>query len=37
VIVFEDEEQKKRFYKEISVPIFEEYITVNKIYRLKGK
>lgn len=37
VIVFEDEEQKKRFYKEISAPIFEEYITVNKIYRLKEK
>lgn len=37
VIVFEDEEQKKQFYKEISVPNFEEYITVDKIYRLKGK
>lgn len=37
VIVFEDEEQKKQFYKEISVPIFEEYITADKIYRLKEK
>lgn len=37
VIVFEDEEQKKLFYKDISVPIFEEYLTADKVYRLKGK
>lgn len=37
VIVFEDEEQKKKFYKEISVPIYEEYITADKIYRLKER
>lgn len=37
VIVFEDETQKKEFYKDISVPIYEEYITVDKIYRLKER
>lgn len=37
VLVFEDETQKKEFYKEISVPIYEEYITADKIYRLKER
>lgn len=37
VIVFEDEEQKKEFYKAISVPIFEDYITADKVYRLKER
>ncbi len=37
VIVFQDEQQKKEFYKEISVPIYEEYITADKVYRLKEK
>lgn len=37
VIIFEDETQKKEFYKEISVPIYEEYITADKIYRLKER
>lgn len=35
VIVFEDEEAKKEFYKKISVPLSEEYITADKIYRLE--
>lgn len=35
VIVFEDEEQKKEFYKKISVPIFEEYLSVDKVLRLE--
>lgn len=37
VIVFENEEAKKEFYKEISVPLSEEYITTDKLYRLKTK
>lgn len=37
VIVFEDEKQKAEFYKKISVPISEEYLTVSKIYRLENK
>lgn len=35
VIVFEDEEQKKQFYKKISVPIFEEYLSFDKVLRLE--
>ena len=34
VIVFESEEAKREFYKRINTPIFEEYITVEKIERL---
>lgn len=37
VIVFEDEEAKKRFYKLINTPLSEEYLTVDKIMRLQGK
>lgn len=35
VIVFEDEKQKAEFYKKISVPLAEEYITVDKVLRLE--
>lgn len=35
VIVFEDEKQKAEFYKKISVPVSEEYLTVDKILRLE--
>lgn len=35
VIVFEDEEQKKEFYNKISVPVSEDYITADKVYRLE--
>lgn len=35
VIVFEDEAQKKAFYKKISVPVSEEYLTADKILRLE--
>ncbi len=35
VIVFEDEKQKEEFYRKISVPISEEYLTVDKILRLE--
>lgn len=35
VIVFEDEKQRADFYKKISVPASEEYITVDKILRLE--
>lgn len=35
VIVFEDEEAKKEFYKKISVPISEEFITADKVMRLE--
>lgn len=35
VIVFEDEKAKAEFYKKISVPISEEYLTADKIYRLE--
>ena len=34
VIVFENEEAKKAFYKQISTPISEEYLTVDKIMRI---
>ena len=35
IIVFEDEKQKAEFYKKISVPISEEYLTADKILRLE--
>ena len=35
VIVFEDEKAKADFYRKISVPISEEYLTVDKILRLE--
>lgn len=35
VIVFEDEEQKKEFYKKINTPLSEEFITVDKVLRLE--
>lgn len=35
IIVFQDEKQRAEFYKKISVPTSEEYITVDKIYRLE--
>lgn len=35
VIVFEDDEDKKEFYREISVPFSEEYITADQVRRLK--
>ena len=34
VIVFESEEAKREFYKKINTPIFEEYLTVDKLERL---
>ena len=37
VIVFESEKAKKEFYKKINVPIYEEYLTADKIYRLQDK
>lgn len=36
IIVFQDEAQRAEFYKKISVPASEEYITVDKIYRLEN-
>ena len=35
VIVFEDEKQKADFYRKISVPLSEEYLTADKILRLE--
>lgn len=35
VIVFEDEKQRADFYKKISVPQSEEYLTVDKVLRLE--
>ncbi len=35
VIVFEDEAAKEEFYRKISVPISEEYLTADKILRLE--
>ena len=35
VIVFKDEEQKKEFYKQINTPVYEEYLTVESLMRLK--
>lgn len=37
VIVFENEESKKAFYKKIGVPIYEEYLTEDKIMRLSNE
>lgn len=34
VIIFENEEAKKEFYKKINTPISEEYLTVDKIMRI---
>lgn len=36
VIVFEDEKQKAEFYRKISVPLSEEYLTIDKILRLEN-
>lgn len=36
VIVFEDEEQKKEFYRKISMPVNEEYLTADQILRLEN-
>lgn len=35
VIVFEDEAQRAEFYRKINTPASEEYITVDKVYRLE--
>lgn len=35
IIVFKDEEQKKEFYKQINMPVYEEYLTVESLMRLK--
>ena len=35
VIVFEDEKAKAEFYRKISVPLSEEYITADKVLRLE--
>ena len=35
IIIFEDEKQRADFYKKISVPASEEFITVDKILRLE--
>lgn len=35
VIVFENDEDKKEFYREISVPFSEDYITADQVRRLK--
>lgn len=34
MIVFKDEEEKKKFYKAISIPLSEEYLTVEQIKRI---
>ena len=36
VIVFEDEEAKREFYKKISVPLSEEFWTADKVLRLEN-
>lgn len=36
VIVFEDEAAKAEFYRKISVPLSEEFITADKVYRLEN-
>lgn len=36
VLVFKDKEEKKEFYKKISTPIYEEYLTTDILKRLKG-
>jgi len=35
ILVFEDEAAKAEFYKKINVPISEEYLTADKVYRLE--
>lgn len=35
VIVFEDEEQKKEFYRKINTPMSEEFLTYDKVMRLE--
>lgn len=34
ILVFEDEKQRAEFYKKISTPVCEEYLTVDKLLRL---
>lgn len=34
ILVFEDEKQRAEFYKKISTPVCEEYLTVDKIMRI---
>lgn len=34
VIVFENEEERKSFHKEIGIPIHEQYITADQVHRL---
>lgn len=36
VVVFESEKDRADFYKSISVPVYEEYITADQIRRIKG-
>ena len=36
VIVFANEQERKAFHKEISVPLSEEYIAPEQVYRLRG-
>ena len=36
VIVFSNEQERKAFHKEISVPLSEEYIAPEQVYRLRG-
>ena len=35
ILVFEDEKAKADFYKKINVPLSEEYLTADKVYRLE--
>ena len=35
ILVFEDEKAKAEFYKKINVPLSEEYLTADKVYRLE--
>lgn len=35
MIVFEDEHEKKEFYKKINTPIYEEYLSLSQIKRIK--
>lgn len=37
IIVFENEEAKREFYKRINTPIFEEYLTTDKLERLANE
>ena len=36
VVVFDNEEDRRDFYKSISVPVYEEYITADQIRRIMG-